>query len=268
MFENIPSNLPTSKEPEDIFSKGPKSGGGGAGASTPQPSVTPSSSRPAAPSPLRSMAPQGVQPAPRPSQITPETPKPPIAPPSTARPAAPAPAPLLQQRGPVAPPPVMLEKPSRSWVRVVLVLIVLGVLGAGGYFFISKGGLDLIFKKKIIAEPQAPQPQIPINAQLPPPPIAETEQVPAPEVVSPPPPSIAVDSDGDGLTDEEEASLSTDSLKADSDEDGLLDNEEVRIYKSNPMFPDTDGDGYTDGEEVKNGYNPIGTGRLFQVPTQ
>ena len=48
-------------------------------------------------------------------------------------------------------------------------------------------------------------------------------------VISPP-----VDSDGDGLSDEEEA-----------------------IYGTDPHNPDTDGDGYTDGEEVKAGFDPL-----------
>ncbi len=38
------------------------------------------------------------------------------------------------------------------------------------------------------------------------------------------------------------------------------------LYKSNPLDPDTDNDSYLDGEEVNNGYNPNGTGKLFQIP--
>ncbi len=71
------------------------------------------------------------------------------------------------------------------------------------------------------------------------------------------------DSDGDGLTDYEEImTYKTDPLKVDTDGDGLSDYEEVMIYKSDPLITDTDGDGYSDGEEVKNGYNPVGEGRL------
>ena len=47
----------------------------------------------------------------------------------------------------------------------------------------------------------------------------------------------------------------------DSDNDGLFDNEEAQ-YGTDPNNSDTDGDGYLDGEEVKNGYNPNGEGEL------
>lgn len=75
-----------------------------------------------------------------------------------------------------------------------------------------------------------------------------------------------IDADTDGLTNKEEKELGTNSNKADSDDDGLLDFEEVKIYQTNPLNPDTDGDGHKDGEEVKNGYNPKGEGRLYEVP--
>jgi hypothetical protein len=45
-------------------------------------------------------------------------------------------------------------------------------------------------------------------------------------------------------------------LAVDTDSDGLTDDEEV-YYGSDINKPDTDGDGYKDGEEVKNGYDPI-----------
>ncbi|MDD4016465.1 MAG: outer membrane beta-barrel protein [Kiritimatiellae bacterium] len=58
------------------------------------------------------------------------------------------------------------------------------------------------------------------------------------------------DSDGDGLTDEEEAKLGTDPFNKDTDGDGLTDGDEVKVYKTNPLNPDTDFDGLKDGEEV------------------
>lgn len=76
-----------------------------------------------------------------------------------------------------------------------------------------------------------------------------------------------LDSDGDGLTDVQEARLGTDTHKKDTDGDGLTDYEEVMIWHTNPLNPDTDGDGFSDGQEVKNGYNPLGAGKLLQVPT-
>ncbi len=65
-----------------------------------------------------------------------------------------------------------------------------------------------------------------------------------------------VDTDGDGLSDEEERNLGTDINSPDSDKDGLFDFEEVKVYGTNPLNPDTDGDGYQDGQELKAGYNP------------
>lgn len=64
--------------------------------------------------------------------------------------------------------------------------------------------------------------------------------------------SLPKDSDGDGLTDEEEAKLGTDPFKVDTDGDGLTDYEEVKVYKTNPLNPDSDFDGLSDGAEVKN----------------
>ena len=68
-----------------------------------------------------------------------------------------------------------------------------------------------------------------------------------------------VDSDGDGLTDEDEINIHhTDPHNWDSDGDGLSDGDEVRIHKTNPLNPDTDGDGLTDGDEVlKYKTNPL-----------
>lgn len=93
---------------------------------------------------------------------------------------------------------------------------------------------------------------------------------PQPEepVVPEEPVNLPADSDGDGLSDSQESALGTNPQSADTDSDGLSDREEVQIYGSDPTRPDTDGDGFLDGEEVKNGYNPNGSGRLFDVPRE
>ena len=71
------------------------------------------------------------------------------------------------------------------------------------------------------------------------------------------------DSDGDGLTDREELMIyNTDPLNPDSDADGLTDYEEIGVYGTDPLVSDSDADGYSDGEEVANGYNPLGDGLL------
>lgn len=79
-------------------------------------------------------------------------------------------------------------------------------------------------------------------------------------------PATPVDSDRDGLSDEEELSLGTSPRSADTDADGLSDRDEAKQWGTNPLNPDTDGDGYKDGDEVNNGYDPKGSGKLFEIP--
>lgn len=50
-------------------------------------------------------------------------------------------------------------------------------------------------------------------------------------------------------------------LNIDIDNDGLSLKEEYK-YFTNPVDPDTDKDGYNDGKEVRDGYNPLGEGKL------
>ena len=65
------------------------------------------------------------------------------------------------------------------------------------------------------------------------------------------------DTDGDGLSDAEEAlSYRTDPLVADSDGDQLLDAEEISVG-TDPLDADTEGDGMPDGWEVLNGLDPL-----------
>ena len=68
---------------------------------------------------------------------------------------------------------------------------------------------------------------------------------------------LKTDTDGDGLSDEDEARLGTDPNNPDTDDDGLLDGEEVEEYKTDPNDPDTDDGGIKDGIEVANGANPL-----------
>ncbi|MBT4384894.1 S-layer homology domain-containing protein [Candidatus Peregrinibacteria bacterium] len=60
-----------------------------------------------------------------------------------------------------------------------------------------------------------------------------------------------IDTDGDGLTDDDEINIhGTDPLLDDTDGDDLLDGAEVNTYGTDPRLPDTDEDGLNDGEEV------------------
>ncbi|MFA7287071.1 MAG: hypothetical protein WC052_05410 [Patescibacteria group bacterium] len=74
------------------------------------------------------------------------------------------------------------------------------------------------------------------------------------------------DSDADSLSVENEETAGTDVNNPDTDGDGLFDGEEVRIYGTNPLSVDTDSDTFSDADEVRNGFNPKGEGRLFNVP--
>lgn len=75
-----------------------------------------------------------------------------------------------------------------------------------------------------------------------------------------------VDSDRDGLNDDQEKTLGTDPNNADTDGDGVSDYNEVMIYHTDPLNPDSDGDGWTDGEEIQNGFDPNGPGKLVAPP--
>lgn len=55
--------------------------------------------------------------------------------------------------------------------------------------------------------------------------------------------------------------LATVDKTTDTDGDGLTDYDEANLYKTDPSKVDTDGDGYSDYQEVMNGFNPLGPGK-------
>ncbi len=66
------------------------------------------------------------------------------------------------------------------------------------------------------------------------------------------------DTDGDGLSAEEEEKYGTNPEEMDTDNDGLPDGMEINIYHTDPLKKDTDGDGLTDWEEdEKTHTNPL-----------
>lgn len=64
------------------------------------------------------------------------------------------------------------------------------------------------------------------------------------------------DSDDDGLDDKEEIELESDPLDADTDNDTLQDGIEVSLHLTNPLKKDTDGDTIDDNDELDQGLNP------------
>ena len=65
------------------------------------------------------------------------------------------------------------------------------------------------------------------------------------------------DSDNDGLTDQAEVTLGTDSNNPDTDGDTLSDGDEVNTYLTNPLAADTDNDGMSDNYEITHQLNPL-----------
>ncbi|MBU0671204.1 MAG: hypothetical protein ABH835_03035 [Patescibacteria group bacterium] len=146
------------------------------------------------------------------------------------------------------------EKPSFPWkliLIIIAILIILGGIGAGAYYYYifyylagqesteeGRGETMDVFAPTVIEEKTV-----------------ETEV-------------IMLDTDFDGLSDEEEKKLNTSIKEADSDGDGLTDREEVKVYLTDPRKEDTDNDGYSDGEEVKNFFNPNGKGKLFDLKNE
>lgn len=142
------------------------------------------------------------------------------------------PAPPAQLSGPVL-------SPSKShrmkWVVLLIIVVaLLGALGVWVYTLNQPSEADEIEESAAVTAPTQPV-------------VAD------------------VDSDRDGLLDSKERELGTAIDNPDSDNDGLTDNEEVALWNTDPLIEDTDKDGYSDGDEVDNGYNPAGSGKLFNV---
>lgn len=168
---------------------------------------------------------------------------------------------------------------GKIFKKLAIVFIILGILGAGGYFaytkFMAQSSLvnsepETILTNEPVNTPKAPEvPTTPdVSSSTP----AEAPTT-SPDVISEVPTSTVVitptvpdlstiDSDSDGLSDAQENQLGTNPNLIDSDNDGLSDGEEVKTYQTNPLLADSDNDGFTDSVEIRGGYNPNGPGKL------
>ncbi|MDP3245196.1 MAG: hypothetical protein Q8M83_06100 [bacterium] len=178
-------------------------------------------------------------------------------------------SPIKTPPEPISPPvdvkPPIISSPIIIWViGIVAALIVLVGGGYGLAKFLQKAQLPSAPETSTETSTEVPLIGESLEENLAP---AETPsetpvETVAPEQVAP----VAMDTDGDGLLDSEETQWSTDSNNPDTDADGLLDGEEINTYGTDPKNPDTDGDTFLDGQEVRNGFNPKGEGRLFELP--
>jgi len=167
--------------------------------------------------------------------------------------------------------------------KIILVLIVIVILGLGGYIVYTKFFQDPVINPPVnnqsnnIQAPTVPDDSAYVSGTILATTTPDVSPLGPPEIIEEPtageinssstgtttvivtPP---LDTDSDGLTDNEETLAGTNINLVDTDKDGLSDYEEVRIYLTNPLNTDSDGDGYLDGAEVNSGYNPNGTGKL------
>ncbi len=139
-------------------------------------------------------------------------------------------------------------KNKKNVLKLLLLIIFVAIVGIGGY--IAYGMYQDSQVKKVLNEPETSSVNNDENSSN------TNSDV---TIIS----GNVVDTDNDGLSDQEESTFGTDINLPDTDSDNLFDREEIKIYGTDPLNSDTDGDGYLDGDEVKAGYNPLGPGRLW-----
>jgi len=153
-------------------------------------------------------------------------------------------------------------------IFAIMIVAVIAII-FGIFWILKKVDSSLSGTPKTVENQQA----VPDQTSNIPSPVGTPVVLPQPEDIGlppvdnffPPKETAVLDTDQDGLTDDEEKALGTDINNIDTDGDGLFDREEANVYKTNPSIADTDGDGYSDGDEVKNGYNPLGPGKLYEI---
>ncbi|MFH1286941.1 MAG: hypothetical protein ABII02_04300 [Candidatus Magasanikbacteria bacterium] len=130
--------------------------------------------------------------------------------------------------------------------KFLLILIVLILLGLGGFYLLGR------FSADNVGVPSEPSEDI----------VTELEVVEPEEKVRMLPAEYEHDKDRDGIEDTKEEELGTSDLSADTDGDGITDIDEIEKWKTDPTKVDTDGDGFADAIEILSGYNPNGEGKF------
>lgn len=160
--------------------------------------------------------------------------------------------------------PESAELTEVLWVPAAGRLIVLDELGAAGRTGASRlgaqdaGSTREAGAARVTATPrvvnQTERTSTPAATSTP---SATSEPTTAPPTTAPEPTEVpTVDSDGDGLTDADEAAVGTDPTLPDTDGDGVGDAAEVAAGTS-PLAADTDGDGLGDADEIAAGTDPF-----------
>lgn len=169
------------------------------------------------------------------------------------------PAGLPPENNPAGLPPEADNKKFMVLGGIVIAVIIIFAIGIYGFSKFTKNSNEPTANNEETQNTQEENVNLNTGEQ------AVTETGTTTEIVEQTPTEQPIDSDQDGLTDEEEATLGTNPNSIDSDNDGLFDREEIKTFGTDPMNPDTDGDGYKDGEEVTKGYNPKGPGKLYDL---
>lgn len=149
-------------------------------------------------------------------------------------------------------------------LTLILLVLVLAIVGGGGFWvYLNFMHTTPVVETPVVntpTQPTTPVQQVPVQTA----PVEEAPVVVTTTLDNAILDGQPLDTDADGLTDDQEQTLKTNPMSWDTDGDLLSDGDEVNTWQTNPLLADTDADGYKDGEEIRNGYNPKGPGKLFQ----
>ncbi|MEA3449747.1 MAG: hypothetical protein U9Q85_02095 [Patescibacteria group bacterium] len=170
-------------------------------------------------------------------------------------------------------PPKKNSMMHKVLIPILIIVVVVHVIGGGiwaYYKFVGSINLPFLNSKVETQNSASNEDDVPSKDVAPPENdlldnTTETNKADINKVDIPPEIIDKTDTDKDGLSDQEEIQFGTDINNVDSDNDGLFDQEEVKVYKTDPLNPDTDGDGFLDGDEVKDGFDPLGEGKLYEL---